>query len=179
MAKAETKTTPAPKANTFKPLESEILEGLAMYAKIHTPDPGNAKFRIPPAYKIDVMLSDPEQLKKAESLNLKIKHSTNENFTHPYVTFKSRVKEERKPPRVMDSQRNIIPPSVLIGNGSKVRVRFIPFAYGEGEVTAVLLDTQILELVKYEPTAKEGADEKKGSYLGKVDGGFVVEEPGF
>jgi hypothetical protein len=172
MAKAQSK-------NSNPPIQAEILEGQAMYAKVHTPDEGNAKYRIGPAYKLDLMLTDPEQVKKAESLNLKIKQPAKEPFTHPYVTLKSKVKEGRNGPRVMDSQRNIIPPSILIGNGSKVRTRFIPFSYGEGEVAAILLDVQVLELVKFEPKEKSN---DSGGFLGKVEGGFVAastENPEF
>ena len=164
MAKAQSK-------NSNPPIQAEILEGVAMYAKVHKPDEGNPKHRIGPAYKMDLMLTDPAQLKKAESLNLKIRQPTKEPFTHPYITLKSKVKEGRNGPRVMDSQRNIIPPTILIGNGSKVRTRFIPFAYGEGEVSAVLLDVQVLELVKYEPKDKPNDN---GGFLGKVEGGFVA-----
>lgn len=163
MAKASAKSV-----NTNPPLQTEILEGIAVYAKVHTPDPGNSKLRIGPSYQIDVLLPDAAQLKKAESLNLKIKQPGKEPFTHPYVSMKSKVKEGRSGPRVMDSQRNIIPPTILIGNGSKVRVRFIPFEYGEGLVTPILLDVQVIDLVKYEP---KGDDDK---FLGKVEGGFSV-----
>jgi len=161
----------APEAN--QPIESQILEGLAMYAFVHKPDPGNAKYKIPPAYKIEVQLDKPEQLKKAQTLGLKIREPDGEKFTFPYASFRSKVKEGRNPPRVMDSQRNLIDPKILVGNGSRVRVRFIPFEYGAGEITAVLQDTMVLDLVKYEPSPREG-------FLEVVPGGYVAastEEP--
>lgn len=161
----------APAAN--QPIESQILEGIAMYAFVHQPDKGNAKYKIPPAYKIEVQFDKPDQLKKAQDLGLKIREPDGEKFTFPYASFRSKVKEGRNPPRIMDSQRNPIDPKILVGNGSRVRVRFIPFEYGAGEITAVLQDTMVLELVKYEAGPREG-------YLEAVPGGYVAsssEEP--
>jgi len=165
-----------------EPIKFEVLEGSAMYTFIHRPDKGNPKHRILPAYKIDLVLDTPEQLKKAQSFGLNIKKpkGPDDKFKGPYVQIKSKVADGREPPRVIDSQRNVIPPSILVGNGSKVRVRFLPWAYGEGEVTPILQEIQVLELVRYVPTEAELA--RKGDYLAAVPGGFVVpggqvEEP--
>lgn len=152
-------------------IKFETLVGLAQYAFLHAPDKGNPKHRIPPAYKIDLMLVDPEQIKKAKSLGCTVKDPT-EKHPHPYVSIKSKVKEGRKPPRVFDSARNPIPKSILVGNGSEVRVRFLPFTYGEGEMTPILQEVQVVKLVEYKPTERER--ETKGDFLGKVEGGFVV-----
>jgi hypothetical protein len=148
----------------------EVLSGVAQYTFIHRPDAGNPKRKIAPAYKIDLMLDNEEQKAKATALGLKIKPA---DAKHPmeFVTIKSKVAENRKPPRLVDSQRNDIPPSILVGNGSKVNVRFLPWGYGEGEVTAILLEIQVVDLVKYVPT--EGEKERK-SFLPVVEGGFVV-----
>lgn len=159
-------------------IESQVLEGIAIYARLHSPDPGNTKMRIPAAYKIDLLLVDPKQLEKAKSLGLNIKPPHGEVHTHPYVLIKSKVKENRKPPKVIDSQRNAIPSSILVGNGSLVRVRFMPFTYGEGEVTAILQETQVLTLVRYESKPRD-ISSTDVSYLGAVEGGFVTEAPAF
>jgi len=148
----------------------EVLSGVAQYTFIHRPDPGNKTRKIAPAYKIDLMLDKEDQVEKAKALGLKIKPS-NEKHPMPYVTCKSKVQEGRKKPRLIDSQRNDIPETILVGNGSKVNVRFLPYGYGEGEVSAVLLEIQVVELVKYVPTA--GEKERK-SFLPVVEGGFDV-----
>lgn len=160
------KTTEKKKDNF---IESQVLEGLAQYAFLHTPDRGNEKRRIPPAYKISLMLVDKEQEKKAKSLGLNVKPA-NEKIPHNYVDIKSRVKEDRRPPAVIDAKRQNIPPSILIGNGSRVRVRFLPFEYGEGEVTAILQETQVLDLVRYEGRTGGSAD-----LLPVVESGFSVD----
>lgn len=156
---------------TNQPIKWEILSGLAQYTFIHAPDKGNPKHRIGPAYKIDLMLNDAKQLKKAESLGLVIREK-DDKHPHPFVTIKSKVKEGRNPPLCIDSQKNPIPKNILIGNGSEVRVRFLPWSYGEGEVTAILQEIQVVKLVEYKPTKEEV--EKKGAFLDKVEGGFTV-----
>lgn len=155
-----------------KPIKFEVLEGLATYCFIHQPDKGNPKFRIPPAYKVDLQLPDEGQLKKAKSLNLPIKSPDGNKFKDAYVSIKSKVQEGRLPPKLVDSQGNVIPKNILVGNGSKVRVRFLPFTYGEGEVTPILQEIQVITLVPYVPTS--GEMERKGSFFEKVEGGFVV-----
>lgn len=145
---AAKKSAPAGKT----PVKSEILEGLAMYAFLHSPDKGNAARRIPPAYKVDLMLDTKEAQAKAKELGLNIKRPT-EKHKHPFVTIKSKVTEGRTGPTVVDSKNNVVPNTVLVGNDSRIRVRFIPFTYGEGEVTAVLQAVQVLNLVPYERKA--------------------------
>lgn len=151
-------------------IKHEILSGVAQYAFLHRADQGNLKRKILPAYKIDLMFNNEEQKNKAKALGLTIKPADDK---HPmeYVTIKSKVKEGRKKPRLIDSQRNDIPESILVGNGSEVNVRFLPWGYGEGEVSAVLLEVQVVKLVEYKPT--EGEKERK-SYLPVIEGGFVI-----
>lgn len=151
-------------------IKHEILSGLAQYAFVHQPDKGNIKRKIAPAYKIDVMFDNEEQKAKAKALGLNVKPA-DEKHPHEFVTIKSKVQEGRKKPRIIDSQRNDIPETILVGNGSRVNVRFLPWGYGEGEVSAILLETQVVELVEYKPT--EGEKERK-SFLPVVEGGFVV-----
>lgn len=156
--------TTAKKNNAAKaPVKSDILEGLAMYAFLHSPDKGNAAKRIAPSYKIDLMLHTDEAIKKAKSHGLNVKKPTDKH-QYPYVTIKTKVRDGFNGPTIVDAKNNPVPPSVLIGNNSLVRVKFIPFTYGEGEVTALLQAVQVLELVAYE---------RKPSFEA-VDGGFTV-----
>lgn len=151
-------------------IKYETLSGVAQYTFIHRPDKGNEKRKIAPAYKIDLMFDNDDQRKKAEGLNLKVKPA-DEKHPMPFVTVKSKVAEGRNPPRLIDSQRNEIPNTILVGNGSKVNVRFLPWGYGEGEVTAILQEIQVVTLVPYAPTEGEKA---RKSFLPVVEGGFTV-----
>lgn len=151
-------------------VQYEDLRGIVQYAFVHRPDSGNEEEKIAPAYKLDLMLVDPKELKKAEALGYNIKPA-NDKHPHPYVICKSKVAEGRDPPKVLDSQRNPIPPTILIGNGSEVIVRTLPYGYGKGKVSAILKETMVLNLVKYVPTTEEL--DRKG-FLPPVEGGFVV-----
>lgn len=159
-------------ANTT-PRKSEILEGLAMYAFLHIPDKGNPARRIAPAYKIDLMLTEKDQLKKAKDLGLKI-NPASEKHKYPFVKIKSKVDEKRPDgPVVVDAKNNTVPKNILVGNNSKVRVRFLPWTYGEGEITAVLQGVQVLELVAYErkspfETVEGGFDASSASTSGEA-----------
>lgn len=150
-------------AKAKSPVKSDVLEGLAMYAFLHNPDKGNVAKRIAPSYKIDLMLHTDEAIKKAKSHGLKVKNPTDKH-KYPFVTIKSKVREGFNGPAVVDSQNNPIPDTVLVGNDSLVRVRFVPFTYGEGEVTALLQGVQVLNLVPYE----------RKSQFEAVDNGFTV-----
>lgn len=156
-----------PEQKSKQQVQYEVIEGVAMYAFLHQPDKGNPKYKIGPAYKIEVMLDDKTQLKLAESLGLKIKDAT-DKFEFPYISIKAKVKEGRNGPRVMDSKRNAIPPNILIGNGSRVKVRFLPFEYGEGDVTAILQEVMVTKLVRYEGNTS--------GFLASEEDGFSVDE---
>lgn len=154
----------------------EVLEGIAVYAFVHKPDRGNDKEKIAPAYKIDLCFDKPDQLKKAKGFGLTIKDA-DAKHPHPYTIIKSKVDENRPPPLVVDSRRNTIPPNILIGNGSRVLVRFLPYGYGKGKVTGIFKEVMVLDLVRYEPSPEEL--ERKG-FIPPREGGFVVgaqEEP--
>jgi hypothetical protein len=156
-----------PEQKSKQQVQYEVIEGIAMYAFLHQPDKGNPKYKIGPAYKIEVMLDDKTQLKFAESLGLKIKEPT-DKFEFPFISIKAKVKEGRNGPRVMDSKRNLIPPKILVGNGSRVKVRFLPFEYGEGEVTAILQEVMVTKLVRYEGNTS--------GFLDSEEDGFSVED---
>jgi hypothetical protein len=157
-----------------EPVKFEVLTGQGYYAFLHQPDKGNVKYRIGPSYKIDLVV-DAESKKKAEALGLKVKKAT-EKIPGDYVSIRSKVdpnKPDRAPPKVMDSKRNAIPKEILVGNGSEVRVRILPFKYGEGLITPILKEVMVTKLVKYQPTAEEV--ERKGTFLSEVENGFTVD----
>ena len=74
----------------------------------------------------------------------------------------------------MDSKRNTISKETLIGNGSRVRVRYLPYKYQGGtKITPILKEVMVVNLVKYEPTL--GEVERKGSYLTETEG-YTVDQ---
>lgn len=148
----------------------ENLRGLAVYCFIHRPDPGNEAEKIGPAYKVDVELPNKDELKKAKSLGLTIK-DPDAKHKHPFVTVKSKVMEGRNPPLAVDTKRNPIPNTILIGNGSEIIVRFLPYGYGKGKVSAILKEIQVVNLVRYVPSQEEL--DRKG-FLPPLEEGFVV-----
>jgi hypothetical protein len=169
--------------------------GVAKWAHVHVPKPpfkdahGNsrqgaaAKYQIDvvfdgqePAWKelaksiMDMVRATPTTINKATQKpmdkQIPIKHELDENDQPTgkfYMTFKT---GERFKPGVFDKYGRQIPETVLIGNGSKVKVNFSPQPYNEfgGGVALYLNAVQVVELVEYKP-----ADAK--AY------GFDVEEP--
>lgn len=158
-----------------EPIKFDVLSGLAYYAFLHQPDRGNKEHNIGPRYKIDLVL-DEGSLVRAKEQGLKIKPAT-EKVPGAYVSIVSKVDPkfpDRKPPKIMDAKRNTIPPSVLVGNGSEVRVRYLPYVYQGNKTTPILKEVMVTKLVEYKPTEAEIA--RKGTYLNETDGYTVSTE---
>lgn len=92
----------------------------------------------------------------------------------PYSEEKIAELTEKRRPRIIDSNGTTISPEILVGNGSRARVKFsIPEdapAAGRRPQLPSFDAIQVLELVAYE---------KKGAGLGfdKVEGGYTVGSP--
>ncbi len=138
-------------------------EGIVMYAKIHTPQkayvPGE-----PDVYSLDLLVTDEqakellaEGLKPAKKMideDTKIPKVYDEFPTLKVFSFKRKTHKRdgslKTPVEVVDADLNKIPPSILIGNGSKVVVSFSPYKMPTMKQTAAdLLGVQVLELVPY------------------------------
>ncbi len=163
-----------------------IVEGIAMFPHIHRPArPYNSKDI--PQYQLDLVVSD-EEAKKVLDEGLKAaKTFIDEDTKKPkeykeypgLKVFQFRRRTEYKdkatgemiknsPLVVTDSQTNLIPSNILIGNGSKVRVMINPYQYefeGKKGTTHTLLEVQVLELVPYENKAGSGLDPVKGGFI--------------
>lgn len=148
-----------------------LVSGEAYYAAVHVPD---QSYNI---YKVDVVV-DRETKTKLEGLGLKPLPAPkkSEKDYNDYDKLKSdglvfRFKRKavfsdntvNKPPLVVDASTK--PMTDIIGNGSKVKVRFSLFNYTNhgGGTTAILKAIQVLDLVEYVP-------------VGSSEGGFQVEE---
>lgn len=159
-----------PEADRFR-----TLDGIAYWAHIQSPDMHTTKrFNAPLAYHITLGL-DEENAEKARSYGLTVKEPT-EYVPYPHVKIKRNVKDTNNPsaskPDVVDSMQRSVPTDILVGNGSKVRVKFATFWYdfGKGGVGAALLKVQVLDLVKY-----EGGDSSVDPDLSTDSSGWTLD----
>ena len=152
-------------------LEPIYLSGKCHYASVVEP---NTTFE--PTWQIDIAL-DEESKKIVEEAGLNIKNK--EDDRGEYVTLKRKVLRKdgsrRQAPSVKDSQNN--PWAVededgklnykLIGNGSTVNVKALPFDWnyaGKTGRSADLTAVQVVALIEY------------GNDFDVVDGGYINTE---
>lgn len=159
--------------------------GEAKWAHIHTPktpfkDP-TGKTQGDPKYQIDVVFEkdDPEWASWAKAVMEKLKSlpdqidkrtgevvrkqspikreldEADEPTGRYYVTFRT---SDKFKPGIFDRYGKVIPPDVLIGNGSKVRVNYIGNVYEAfgGGINFYLNAVQIVDLVDYKSRNAEG-----------------------
>lgn len=166
-----------------KEFKKVYVEGIAMYASVHKPKKGFTDKDVP-QYCLDLIV-DKANAKKLLDEGLKVakykvdedtkkpkryeSHPTSDVFNLRKKTIKADG-SEATPPQVVDSNLNPIPPTTLIGNGSKVLVSISPYtiaAYGTKSHT--LLGVQVLDLVPY-------TSNSEGSSAGfKPKDGFTVD----
>lgn len=145
--------------------KSLVVEGIAFYAAVHTPN------ELADAYTIDLAVDD-ANAKILEDAGLQAaKKRDGSAVVHDGAeglkVFKFKRKRISKDgtvlakPQVVDAANN--PVTTLIGNGSKVRTHVTVFPYtfkGKSGVSGGLNGVQILELVEF--TAKKLFDETDG-----------------
>ena len=148
-------------------MPTNLISGISYWAKVHKPVPD--KFNSEGIYSIDVALDSKAetQLKKL-GLGGKIKNKEDDRGNFIQIKRKVRKKDGsmNTPVRVVDAQKNPIPETTLIGNGSKVNVLFDTYEYDRGqgkETGSALKAVQVIDLVSYK--------EELGD-LPKVKGGF-------
>jgi len=123
------------------------VSGTAYWPSLTTP---NVKYE--PAWKIDVGNLEAGTIKSLKEIGLKLNKKDDPNDTRgTYLSLKRKVMrangEKRFPPKVVDSQNNPWNGS-LIGNGSKVNVKFHVYKNTYGTF-AELDSVQVVELVEY------------------------------
>jgi len=128
-------------------LEPIYLSGKCHYASVVEP---NTTFE--PTWQIDIAL-DKESKKLVEAAGLSIKNKGDDRGD--YVTLKRKVLRKdgsrRRAPSVKDSQNNPWD-SKLIGNGSTVNVKALPFDWsyaGKTGRSADLTAVQVVDLIEY------------------------------
>lgn len=131
--------------------EMMILSGTAYYAKIKNPDKESEKYSME-------LVPDDKSKKMIESIGVTLKNKRKgvgvqkadpeSPIDGDFVTLKSAY-----PPKVRDSQNNLVDPVPLMGNGSKVRVASKPYDVtkgpAKGKTMLGLSGVQIIELVEY------------------------------
>lgn len=100
-----------------------IESGLAYWASVRNP---NLKYE--PVYTVDLVV-DEEVASKYESRGFKVKTLVvNDEVVGKALVIKRKVNGPngmvRKPPKLVDAQKNLIEDDVLVGNGSEVKVQF-------------------------------------------------------
>jgi len=147
---------------TKKKLESRITPlGEAKWAHVHIPKApyqgeGEGKFQIDVIFEKggdwDEFGAEISKIVKDngyKNLPIKIEKNDEDQPTgRYYITFKT---GEQYPPKVFDKYGQIIPPDVLIGNGSTVRVNYKLNEYPGfgGGVNFYFNAIQVVDLVKY------------------------------
>jgi len=186
--------------NTKREWINGVVEGTAYWAFLNNPRKADEKFGKPPMYYIEVM--DPKVIPislspiktEADLKEYRIKTKTYEipsesPFSamdgHKYIKFQSKVAKpkeltvdpellEKRRPKIIDSVGNPFPKDILIGNGTKVRVKFsIPKdgpEPGMNQMSPSIDAVQVIDLVEY--IRPEGSMNTYG--LDKVDGGYVA-----
>lgn len=144
---------------------NRTLEGEAYWAFIQRPKVSE-KYKTT-TYTICLGL-DENNIAKAESYGLTVKPA-DKAVPMPYVEIKRKVKPGVDPievkPTVVDSMQRPVPDGTLIGNKSKVIVKFGTYWHeaGSGGVGNTLFKVQIRDLVEYKP----------------VDNGLIMDEGGY
>jgi hypothetical protein len=170
------------------------LRGRCYFAFLDQPGKGNPKRRIKDAWRLSLVLEDVEgkpivdkkgvdQLKLAESLNLKIKDG-NDSIPGKHVDIKrNATNSQGKPgtqPRTVNAKRQPwdFKRDGLVGNDSLVNVQFFLNEYetddGDTWNSANLSAVQVVDLVKYEG----GSDfEEEEGYAGEeLDDDYPFED---
>lgn len=134
------------------------IEGTFYYASVHSPNTAAArKFNADPYFCVNVGL-DKENLKKAKDLGLTIKEPT-DNIPEKHTLIKRKIKEGRTAdevkPIVVDGTQELIPSSVMIGNGSRGICKFGIYWWDNngGGIGTNLFKVQVLDFVQYVPPA--------------------------
>jgi len=128
-----------------------IESGLAYWASVRNP---NLKYE--PVYTVDLVV-DEEVASKYESRGFKVKTLVvNDEVVGKALVIKRKVNGPngmvRKPPKLVDAQKNLIEDDVLVGNGSGVKVQYGEYSWeysGKSGKGRDLKAIQLVELKEY------------------------------
>lgn len=157
---------------------NSTLEGTAFWAFVSKPKVSE-KYKTT-NYTLNLGL-DAENQRRAEQLGLKIKPA-DKGVPMPYVEIKRKVKDGIAPetvkPELVDSAQKPLKEGTLIGNHSKVRVKFGRYWYetSGGGVGTVLFKVQVLELVAFDGSKDRDLVSDGSGYVGSIPAEFSIEE---
>jgi len=136
-----------------------ILTGTIYYTFVAKPDSYKGK----DFWKTSLVLEE-DQKEKAKELGVSFQPAQGQ-IPSDYLRLKRNVltRDGRKvdPVRVVDAKKNDWPNNMIIGNGSKARVKFSVIEQNEGSPYLYLEAIQIVELVEY--NRQEDFDEEAGT----------------
>lgn len=137
------------------------LKGKVYWAHVHK------KSEMSDKYQIKLFIDDKETLKRLKSEGISIGKSDKDTeiVGGYYVNIKSDIQ-----PKVVDSKKNSLPDSVLIGNGSDVNVACNVYDWkfkNKGGKSLGLLAIQVVNLVPYE--------KKSGLAMLDIEDGYTAE----
>ena len=143
--------------------EYHYVEGTAYWAAVVAP---NTTFE--PQWKIDVALDAAgiEQVNGIEGVVIKNKDDERGDFISLKRNVEDRSGNKKPAPKVIDSQNNAWDDK-LIGNGSKVCVKFHTYPYnyrGKSGISAELDAVQVIDLVEYN-SADSGFQARENGYV--------------
>ena len=108
-------------------------------------------------YKIN-LVCDEESLQIARDNGITVNPPKPDKIPGEWITASSKFA-----PTLIDANRDKIEGKLLVGNGSKVRIRAVPIKFAKG-VGLRLKMAQILDLVPYEPKDRPGFTKDQGTY---------------
>ena len=127
------------------------LEGIAYWARVQSPK-HSAKYNID-TFEVNLVV-DKENAAKAISYGLKVSPA-DKSCPDQYVTIKRKVKPGIEPstvkPQIVDAMQKPVADDILIGNGSKIIVKFGTYWYetAGGGAGTVMFKVQIRDLVVF------------------------------
>jgi hypothetical protein len=162
-------------------MQDGFLTGVAYFASVHSPKNSFNQLK----YVIQLQLDTPEELAKAKKYNLNVKPAS-KHVPGDHVEIKRVVKgPQTKAPKVIDALNVDLPKDRLIGNGSRVKVKFGMYDNTKGKMGSYLDTVKVLKLVEYKPMSEEAQDfyEVDGEGMempteaGSDDNEYVADEP--
>lgn len=148
-----------------KTTESFVISGTAHWAKVHKPTQDDKGID---QYTIDLSI-DSATKKTLEALNISVKNAVTgvgvkekkpDDTRGDFVSLKTSIK-----PKVVDSKKQAIPETTLIGNGSKVKVKthVYDWKFKNRSGSSLGLDAvQVLDLVEYTTSGLDIFEEEDG-----------------
>ena len=123
-----------------------IIRGTAQWASVFEPNEMSDKFQV------DICNLNKDYVKALKDVGIEVKKGTGEKADKGnYITAKS----GKYAPKVLDRAGNVMDGSVLIGNGSEIKVSINPYEWsfkGKSGVSAGLNSLMVTKLVEYGPS---------------------------